>query len=399
MVVGANCAPSAPAPVASGMQRLHTSPPTASHVTQQSAGERRPSWRRWTTTTEPCGGRTASCTDIHTPPALPSLTWLGGRQPFTTLRLPTSTTRQRHPTNEEAAAGRRGSSTPRRGSRAATTASTGSRTPTTGKSPPRPPRPAAQAGNIFSRGRSAPWPLLSLTSLPTASHAYSASLPSDAVHMSFLLARPTRKTFRALWPGNGKQRASSTDHIFSATDPDDVSTSLARPSTDPTASNALHVTVSSLLPDLSASVFAHVDMSERATIISVHEGVHAPLYVVTSLSTPPWQVLEMALSDLKTESGASVFFRQFEGVAPGTYQYKVRIGEGHWIVDEVKETGKSAPINCLLHAGSSLACIVLSAHAPGRHRPLNSLDGPKRWRRLERPGASRAISPALSACG
>lgn len=76
----------------------------------------------------------------------------------------------------------------------------------------------------------------------------------------------------------------------------------------------------------------------KTTITFTQAGVESPVYVVTSLSSPPWQPLEMKVAEPKPDTLAKTFIRDFEGVAEGTYQYKIRIGEGHWVVDEHKET-------------------------------------------------------------
>jgi hypothetical protein len=65
--------------------------------------------------------------------------------------------------------------------------------------------------------------------------------------------------------------------------------------------------------------------------------------VVTSVSTPPWSPLEMAVSDKKTESGDDIFELQLDNVAHGRYEYKIRIGDSDWTVDESKESSKFLP--------------------------------------------------------
>jgi hypothetical protein len=86
-------------------------------------------------------------------------------------------------------------------------------------------------------------------------------------------------------------------------------------------------------------------MTGSATIAFSQPGVQPPVYVVTSLSNPPWATLELTPAD-KTPSGDIVFKRQFENVPEGSYQYKIRIGEGHWVVDESKESGKLTASRC-----------------------------------------------------
>jgi hypothetical protein len=80
-------------------------------------------------------------------------------------------------------------------------------------------------------------------------------------------------------------------------------------------------------------------MQSEATITFTQPGVQPPVYVVTSLSSPPWVTLELKPSEDKTPSGDFVFEQKFANVSEGSYQYKIRIGEGHWVVDESKESG------------------------------------------------------------
>ncbi|KAJ4363665.1 hypothetical protein N0V83_009961 [Neocucurbitaria cava] len=77
-------------------------------------------------------------------------------------------------------------------------------------------------------------------------------------------------------------------------------------------------------------------MSAQATITFSQAGVQPPVYVVTSLGD--WETLEMKVEEERTSSGDLVFAKQFDNVAEGSYQYKIRIGEGHWVLDESKES-------------------------------------------------------------
>jgi len=87
-----------------------------------------------------------------------------------------------------------------------------------------------------------------------------------------------------------------------------------------------------------ATVLPDDSMQSEATITFTQPGVQPPVYVVTSLSSPPWTTLELKPSEDKTPSGDFVFEQKFANVKEGSYQYKVRIGEGHWVVDESKES-------------------------------------------------------------
>jgi hypothetical protein len=82
-------------------------------------------------------------------------------------------------------------------------------------------------------------------------------------------------------------------------------------------------------------------MTERATITFAEAGVQPPVYVVTSMSEPPWETLEMRVDKDRSTSANLVFTRDFDNVPAGNYQYKIRVGEGHWVVDESKDSGMS----------------------------------------------------------
>ncbi|KAF2648052.1 hypothetical protein K491DRAFT_699213 [Lophiostoma macrostomum CBS 122681] len=91
-------------------------------------------------------------------------------------------------------------------------------------------------------------------------------------------------------------------------------------------------------------------MSGTATITFSAVGLQPPVYLVTSLSSPAWAILEMHPAG-QTESGENLFSRTFDDIAIGSYQYKVRIGEDHWVVDERQETttDQSGNKNNLIH--------------------------------------------------
>jgi hypothetical protein len=81
-------------------------------------------------------------------------------------------------------------------------------------------------------------------------------------------------------------------------------------------------------------------MSARVIITFAHAGIEPPICVVTSASSPPWEILEMNISPELTKEGDNIYYRVLDGVAPGEYQYKIRAGNGTWIIDASKETGK-----------------------------------------------------------
>jgi hypothetical protein len=80
-------------------------------------------------------------------------------------------------------------------------------------------------------------------------------------------------------------------------------------------------------------------MTERVTITFAQTGVQPPVYVVTSMSEQPWEPLEMSVEEEQTASANLIFTRQFKNVAEGDHQYKIRVGDGHWVVDESTDSG------------------------------------------------------------
>ncbi|KAF2789054.1 hypothetical protein K505DRAFT_365945 [Melanomma pulvis-pyrius CBS 109.77] len=159
--------------------------------------------------------------------------------------------------------------------------------------------------------------------------------------MSFLKHRPHRKHIRALLSGHRQRPPSAsatTDDIPPPTDAYDHIRALTRTPTDPTSSKRPGSS-STLRSVLSASTAPpNVTMTGHARITFSQPGVQSPVYVVTSLSNPPWETLELSVADEKTDSGQLLFARQFDHVSEGSYQYKIRIGEGYWVVDESKDT-------------------------------------------------------------
>lgn len=47
----------------------------------------------------------------------------------------------------------------------------------------------------------------------------------------------------------------------------------------------------------------------------------------------------MDVEKAQTTSANLIFTRHFDHVAEGDHQYKIRIGEGNWVVDESKDSG------------------------------------------------------------
>jgi hypothetical protein len=176
---------------------------------------------------------------------------------------------------------------------------------------------------------------------------YPYSSPSTNL-MSFLKHRPHRKDIRTLLSGHRPKPSTSsatTDDIPpSATDAYEHICNLPRRPTDPTSTSTRPRSSSALRSVLSISTITtpsvNAAMAGQARITFTQPGVQPPVYVVTSLSNPPWETLELNVTNEKTDSGDLIFARQFENVDEGSYQYKIRIGDGYWVVDESKDSGR-----------------------------------------------------------
>lgn len=67
-------------------------------------------------------------------------------------------------------------------------------------------------------------------------------------------------------------------------------------------------------------------------------GLQPPVYVVTSLSEPQWEPVELEFT--KQEDGDYHFHKDFEA-EHGEHQYKFRLGPGDWwALDESKQIGE-----------------------------------------------------------
>jgi hypothetical protein len=80
--------------------------------------------------------------------------------------------------------------------------------------------------------------------------------------------------------------------------------------------------------------------SETVTITYSRPDLLGPVYVVSNITSPGWELQHMALSSEKTETGESIFYAVFEDIPSGAYQYKIRIGEDEWVLDDSKEISK-----------------------------------------------------------
>ncbi|KAF2001547.1 hypothetical protein P154DRAFT_574894 [Amniculicola lignicola CBS 123094] len=164
--------------------------------------------------------------------------------------------------------------------------------------------------------------------------------------MSFLKHRHRGKHIKALWPGSSSKAAASTDNIPRQPESDARSPLLSRRPSDPMPRTRRQRSTTTLRSTVSDSTTPPPVTMAKATIGFSRPGLQAPVFVVTSLSTPPWDVLEMNVDDQKTDSGDLVFKLSFDHVAEGTYQYKIRTGGSHWVIDDSQETATDDQGNC-----------------------------------------------------
>ncbi|KAL9085462.1 MAG: hypothetical protein Q9165_007612 [Trypethelium subeluteriae] len=75
---------------------------------------------------------------------------------------------------------------------------------------------------------------------------------------------------------------------------------------------------------------------QTVSITYSKKGTQAPVYIATSLSSPPWEPVEMAYES----NGEDLeFSKSFRDVEEGTHQYKFRLGPGNWwVLDENAST-------------------------------------------------------------
>jgi hypothetical protein len=147
-----------------------------------------------------------------------------------------------------------------------------------------------------------------------------------------------RQRVRALWP-TSIPPSSTTNDIPVPVDPTHQPPRLPRHASDPV--------YPTLIPPPSGplplrNITAHDTMAGHATITFSQTGVQPPVYVTTSIND--WTPVEMDVNEDKTASDNLIFRKEFNDVAEGSYQYKIRVGEDHWVLDESKETGMLAHV-------------------------------------------------------
>jgi hypothetical protein len=95
-------------------------------------------------------------------------------------------------------------------------------------------------------------------------------------------------------------------------------------------------------------------MSSSVTIEFSRDGTKAPVYIISNLCKPKWEILEMSVREKTTDGGDPIFYITFQDVKDGDYQYKFRLGHTDWwVTDPRKEEGIAQ-----LHARTH----VVSAH-------------------------------------
>ncbi|KAF2803589.1 uncharacterized protein BDZ99DRAFT_503196 [Mytilinidion resinicola] len=78
-------------------------------------------------------------------------------------------------------------------------------------------------------------------------------------------------------------------------------------------------------------------MTSSITITFSREGMRPPVFITSSLVQ--WQIWKMDIRDETTENGDQIFYKTFEDVKDGEYQYKFRLGyDDWWVLDSEKET-------------------------------------------------------------
>jgi len=87
-------------------------------------------------------------------------------------------------------------------------------------------------------------------------------------------------------------------------------------------------------------------------------GVQPPVYLVGSFSSPPWETQEMQHA---TKDGEYEFTKEIEVEAGQQYQYKIRIGESNWALNENDPKGMSSTSMACYHiAGYNLLGVLTS---------------------------------------
>lgn len=168
--------------------------------------------------------------------------------------------------------------------------------------------------------------------------------------MPFLKNKPSLKSLRARLSGSSKPEPEPSTNNLPAP-------RVKRKRSGPLDSHPVHpINGGEHLRESRAALFSvsgilrahNLTMSASATITFSQPGVPPPVSVVTSASDPPWEPLEMGVTEYQSWSGDPMYIIVFPDVAEGEYQYKIRDGDGNWVIDESREIGKSKPFHILL---------------------------------------------------
>lgn len=92
-------------------------------------------------------------------------------------------------------------------------------------------------------------------------------------------------------------------------------------------------------PNIMASTSAG---SNRLVTISYSSpGTKPPVYVGAEFTDPAWEPLPMYVREGKSDTGDLVFYRQYDQLPEGKYQYKFRLGDDWWVIDDEAPIGES----------------------------------------------------------
>jgi len=100
-------------------------------------------------------------------------------------------------------------------------------------------------------------------------------------------------------------------------------------------------------------------MSSTVTIEFSRDGTKAPVYIISNLSEPKWEILEMSVRENTTDGGDPIFYITFQDVKDGDYQYKFRLGHTDWWVTDPRKEEVSD--------GSGNTNNAISVHAPAEY--------------------------------
>ncbi|KAF2852727.1 hypothetical protein T440DRAFT_392489 [Plenodomus tracheiphilus IPT5] len=118
-------------------------------------------------------------------------------------------------------------------------------------------------------------------------------------------------------------------------------------------------------------------MTSNAIIVFSQAGVRPPVYVTTSLSG--WTILEMDAEKAQEDSEELVFKKEFVDIAEGSHQYKIRIGQDHWVLDESTESvpDEHGNLNNVVHIKAETAPSTIVSSEASNTETVSSTSEPK----------------------